>query len=123
MSTKRSTKKRIYKKPLNHYLSHGTKNSQQTTEALEQLTGGPLTLPKVLLSLRLSDKISQSEFARMLGISRQQLCDIEKGRRQVNLDKAAEFAEALGYPKAHFVKLALQSLVEDAGLNLRVDVA
>lgn len=123
MSTNRATKKRIYKKTLNHYLSHGTKSNQETTEALEQLTGGPLTLPKVLLSLRLSDEISQSEFARMLGISRQQLCDIEKGRRQVNLDKAADFAEALGYPKAHFVKLALQSLVEDAGLNLRVDVA
>lgn len=123
MSTKRVTKKRTYNKPLSHYLSKGTKNSQETSEALEQLTGGPLTLPKVLLSLRLSDEISQSEFARMLGISRQQLCDIEKGRRQVNLDKAAEFAEALGYPKAHFVKLALQSLVEDAGLNLRVDVA
>ena len=123
MSTKKTNRKRSYKKTLSHYLSHGTKNNRETNEALEQLTGGPLTLPKVLLSLRLSEEISQSEFARTLGISRQQLCDIEKGRRQVNLDKAAEFAEALGYPKAHFVKLALQSLVEDAGLDLRVDVA
>lgn len=123
MSTKKATNKRLYKKPLSYYLSRGTKNSNETSEALEHLTGGPLTLPKVLLSLRLSDEISQSEFAKMLGISRQQLCDIEKGRRQVNLDKAAEFAVALGYPKAHFVKLALQSLVEDAGLDLRVDVA
>lgn len=41
----------------------------------------------------------------------------------MNLDKAAEFAEALGYPKAHFVKLALQSLAEEAGLDLPVDVA
>jgi len=35
----------------------------------------------------------------------------------------AEFAAALGYPEAHFVKLALQSSVDNAGLDLRVEAA
>ncbi len=123
MSTRTSKKKRSDRRPLNYYLSHGTKSNHETTEALEQITGGPLTLPRLLLSLRQTEEVSQSEFAKMLGISRQQLCDIEKNRRQVSIEKAAEFADALGYPKAYFVKLALQSLIEDAGLDLQVDVA
>ena len=122
MSTNRSAGAKK-KKNLTYFLRHGTKTNAETTAALEKLTGGPLTLANVIMSLRLCDEMSQVDFAKLLGISRQQLCDIEKGRRQINVEKAAEFADNLGYPRAYFVKLALQSLIEDAGLDLRVEVA
>lgn len=118
-----SKPKQRYKKPLSHYMKHGTNSNEETEEAFQQLTGGPLTLGRVLYSTRMCDEISQQEFAGKLGISKQALCDIEKGRRPVSIEKAAHFAEVLGQPESHFVKLALQSLVDDAGLDLTVDVA
>jgi transcriptional regulator with XRE-family HTH domain len=90
---------------------------------MEQISGGPLTLARVLTSIRECEEISQSEFARKLKISRQLLNDIEHGRRHVNLEKAARFARALGHPESYFIKLALQALVDEAGLDLKVDVA
>jgi transcriptional regulator with XRE-family HTH domain len=71
----------------------------------------------------LSENITQAEFARTLGIPRQHLNDIEHGRRNVSLLKAAAIASALGYPESLFVRLTLQSLVDEAGLDMRVEVA
>ena len=124
MTTKRlNVTKNRYKKPLSHYLKQGTRTNEETDEALEQLTGGPLTFDRLLRAIRMCDEISQQDFAEKLGISKQALCDIEKGRRAVNVEKAAHFAKTLGYPESRFVKLALQALVKEAGLDLRVEVA
>lgn len=60
--------------------------------------------------------------AERLEISRSHLCDIEKQRKTVSPERAARFASILGYGEAQFVRLALQGLVEDAGLRLRVHV-
>lgn len=54
---------------------------------------------------------------------RAHLCDIEKGRKFVSPGRAAEFARTLGYSERHFVRLALQKLVDEAGLDLEVRVA
>ena len=89
---------------------------------LEGVSGGPLTLGDLLLSIRLGEELSQVDFARQLGISRSHLCDIEKGRKTVSLRRAAQFARALGYSEAQLARLALQELVEDAGLKLTVQV-
>lgn len=89
---------------------------------LEGLSGGPLTLGDLMLSIRLGEEMSQAELARQLGISRSHLCDIEKGRKAVGPRRAARFASALGYSEAQFVRLALQGLVEDAGLDFRVQL-
>ena len=58
----------------------------------------------------------------MLGISKSHLCDIEKGRKIASLGRAVRFAEALGYLPASFAQLALQDLVNRAGLELTVQV-
>jgi transcriptional regulator with XRE-family HTH domain len=91
--------------------------------ALQRLTGGPLNIGRALSALRLSDEVSQAEFARRLKIPRQHLNDIEKGRRSVSLEKAVSFAKALGQPEVVFIQLALQSMVDDAGLRVRVHIA
>jgi len=88
---------------------------------LDSLTGGmPLDLAGLLKAIRVGEGMSHAQFGSKLGISRSHLCDIEKGRKTVSLGRAIEFAEVLGYSKDQFVRLALQSLVDDLGLRYRV---
>ena len=65
---------------------------------------------------------TQEEFASKLGISRSHLCDIEKGRKAVSLDRAIRFAEILGYSKDQFARLSLQTQVNKAGLPYKVTI-
>ncbi len=99
-----------------------SKRDAKETAALEALMGGPLTLGMALESLRRGEEMSQSEFAHKLGLTTQKLCDIEKGRRHVSPERAAQFARKLGHPIEVFVRLALQDQVNDGGLKLKVSV-
>lgn len=92
------------------------------TRFLEEITGGPLTFGNMMEAIRLGEGLSQAEFARQLGISRSHLCDIEKGRKAVSLTRAVQLAKTLGYSEKQFVRLALQELVDGAGLKLIVKV-
>ncbi len=89
---------------------------------LEDLAGGPLTFGNMLESIRLCDEFSQLEFAKRLRISPSHLCDIEKGRKVVSPERAAKFAKTLGYSESQFVRLALQHMLDQAGIKLRVEV-
>ena len=64
--------------------------------------------------------MSQAEFARLLGISKSHLSHIECGRKAVSPDRAARFARALHLSEAQFVRLALQDIVDRAGLPFKV---
>lgn len=90
--------------------------------ALERAAGGPLTLGRLLEAIRLGEDETLDGFAKKLGVSRTNLCDIEKGRRSVSLERAAQWAKDLGYDPSWFVQLALQDQVNAAGLRLRVGV-
>jgi transcriptional regulator with XRE-family HTH domain len=90
---------------------------------LENVAGRPLTLGGLLESIRLSEEMSQTVFAKRLGISASHLCDIEKGRKVVSPERAARFAKILGRSQQQFVRLALQEMVNEAGLKMKVDVA
>jgi len=98
------------------------KRNAKEVAALEALMGGPLTLGMALEALRRGENMSQTEFARKLGLSSQKLCDIEKGRRSVSPERAAQFARKLGHPVEVFVRLALQDQVNHGGLKLKVSV-
>jgi len=50
------------------------------------------------------------------------LCGLEKGRKSVSLTRAVQLAKTLGYSEKQFVRLALQELVDEAGLKLVVKV-
>jgi len=89
---------------------------------LDSLAGEPLTLGSLLSTIRECDEISQAVMAKRLGISKSHLCDIEKGRKSVSLERAARFARELGYGEEQFIRLALQQLVELAGLKFRVEL-
>lgn len=94
----------------------------KATRFLEDLTGGPLTLPEFLSAIRMGESMSYQAFADKLRISRSHLCDIEKGRKNVSLERAIEFADLLGYSKDQFARLALQSQIKEAGLPFRVRI-
>lgn len=99
-----------------------TKKSE-TMKFLEKITGGPLTLGRLLEAIRLGEELSQAEFAKKLKISRSHLNDIEKGNKAVSPERAARFAKSLGHSVERFVELSLQSMVDQAGLKLKVNVA
>jgi transcriptional regulator with XRE-family HTH domain len=93
-----------------------------TRKFLEKLTGGPVSLGQLIESIRLGEEVSQAQFAKLLKISRSHLNDIEKVNKAVSPERAARFASALGQSEERFVELALQSLVDEAGLKLKVAV-
>ena len=98
-----------------------TKKSE-TQKFLEKITGGPITLGKLIEAIRLGEELSQAEFAKKLKISRSHLNDIEKGNKSVSPERAARFAKALKQSEERFVELSLQSLLDDAKLKLKVYV-
>ena len=87
---------------------------------LEQLGGGPLTLGRLLFSIRMGDGISQVDFSKLLGISKAHLCDIEKDRRLVSPARAWAWGKKLGYSPVQFAELAIQAGLYKDGLKYRV---
>jgi transcriptional regulator with XRE-family HTH domain len=96
--------------------------SSASDDLEERILGGPLTFGGAVEGLRVGLELSQAAFARKLGVSRQYLCDVEKGRRPVSPQQAARFAKAFGHPPLVLVRLALQDAVRASGLKLKVSV-
>ena len=101
-----------------------TKKSKGSSDSSleERILGGPLTFGAAVEALRVGEEISQAAFAKKIRISRQYLCDVEKGRRPVSPKQAAKFAAAFGHPPNVLVQLALQDAVRASGLKLKVIV-
>ena len=99
-----------------------TKKKSNAMKFLEKTAGRSLTFGGLLESIRLSEEISQINFAKKLKISASHLCDIEKGRKSVSAARAAYFAEVLERSESQFVRLALQDEVLKCGLKLIIDV-
>ena len=89
---------------------------------LEEVAGRPLSLGALLESFRLGEEISQTLFAKKLGISPSHLCDIEKGRKVVSPARAAMFAKKLSRSESQFVRLALQDEIVRSGLSFKVSL-
>lgn len=99
-----------------------SKMTAKTLKEIEKITGTKLTLGKLLWAIRQADEISQVDFANTLGITKQHLCDIERGRKSVSPKLAAEYGKTLGYSQEQFIRLALQDLLDREGLNVQVEV-
>ena len=97
-------------------------NASLASKLESDILGEPLSFGAAVESLRIGLETSQSAFAKKLGVSRQYLCDVEKGRKLVSPEQAARFAKVFGHPMTVFVRLALQDTVRASGLKLRVIV-
>jgi transcriptional regulator with XRE-family HTH domain len=89
---------------------------------LKSLGLGRTTFGSVLRNIRFRDDLTQVEMANILGISKAKLCDLEKGRRQVSLLKAIEFAKALKDSPDYFVKVIIDDQLHEAGLKFEVEL-
>ena len=98
-----------------------TKHVYGTSELAKDF--GDLTFGNALSSYRHGEQQSQREFAQILGISAQSLCDIEKERKIPSPARAARIAQKLGEPIAFWVQLALQDMLKLEELDLSVSVA
>lgn len=78
------------------------------------------SLGNFLKSHRLGEKLSQVDFAKHLGISKQRLCDLEHDRGNVSIQLCKELAEKLELPPEWLVKLSLEHQLKKEGLNLKV---
>ena len=102
---------------------HGARRRRSDAVAfLETLSGGPLTLAKLLRSIREGEGVTQSVFADRLGVSKQHLSHVENARKVVSPERAARWAVVLGYAESQFVRLALQDELRRAGLRYTVTV-
>lgn len=98
-----------------------TKMTEETLKEIEKIVG-KLTLGKLLWAIRQADDISQIDFANKLKITKQHLCNIEHERKKVSPKLAAKYAVLLGYPSEQFIKLSLQNLIDEEGLNFYIEV-
>ena len=80
----------------------------------------PSSLGEFLRVHRMGEELSQVDFAKFLGISKQRLCDIEHDRFAVSIKLAKEFARKLDLPAEWLVKLALQDQLKKEKLSLKV---
>jgi len=103
-------------------IKKSTRRSDKSLALLENLTGKKMTLGNLLWSIRECEEMTQAEFAKLLHISRQYLCDMEHGRRIVSTKAAAAFANKLGYSPLQFVRLAIQDDLNKNGLHFDVEI-
>ena len=89
-------------------------------KSLERLMGGPLTFGAMVRSIRETDELTQEDVATKVGVSKQHVSDVEHGRRRVSIERAARWAEALGYPPAYFVRMVAQEEIDAVGVKLKV---
>ena len=83
---------------------------------------GPLYFSDLLKAHREGEEMTQEQLAAKLKISRQKVCDYEKGRRLPSMETAVKWAKKLGEPHEIWVRAYLQQQVDEAKLKLRVDV-
>ncbi len=99
-----------------------TPMSDKTIATLEKISKKKLTLGNLLWAIREGEEMTQKDFAALLEVSPQYLCDVERGRKIVSAKAAAFFAEKLGRPPLKFVRLALQDELNKFGLRFEVDI-
>jgi transcriptional regulator with XRE-family HTH domain len=83
---------------------------------------GQMTVGMFLSSFRESEGLSQSEYAKKLGLSRANLCDLEKGRKLISPERAVKLAKKIGVPERVLIQLAIQDLLSAARLKYTVEL-
>lgn len=98
-----------------------TKKNKLATEVFKQILGH-VSFGEMMNSIRLSEGLSQKTFAKRLEISTSELCDIEKGRKFVSIQRAALFAKRLKDSPEVFIQYVIQDEILRAGLNCGVTI-
>jgi transcriptional regulator with XRE-family HTH domain len=81
---------------------------------------GALTFGGLLKAWREGEDMTQTAFAKKVGLSVQNLNDLEKGRRIPTPKRAARIAKKLGLPEAGMIQLALRDSLTKEGFHYEV---
>ena len=84
---------------------------------------GPLTFGDLLLMAREDLELSQVAMSEKLGITKQKLCDFEKGRRLPSPKMAVSWAKKLKHPQEVWIQVVLQDQLRRDKLSFKVSVA
>lgn len=95
------------------------KKNLSATIKIEKLLGR-LTFGSFLTAWRTTNESTQTDFAKLLGLSVQNLNDLEKGRRIPSPTRAAKIAKKLKLPEVGLIELALRDTLAKEGFNYRV---
>lgn len=93
--------------------------SKSYFEKLEKIYG-PLTFGSLLKAFREAEELTQVDFAAKLGLSKQNLSDLEKGRKTPSPSRAAMIAKKLKLPEAPLIEFALKDALNKDGFNYDV---
>lgn len=93
---------------------------KSASKVLEKLTGEKFNFAIILRGYRCREDLTQQELADKLGVSKAYICDLEKKRRFVSVEKARDFAHKLKERPELWVETALQDMVDRAGIKGRV---
>ena len=99
-----------------------TTKSEKTLQILENIIGYKPTFGTMLCAIREAEDMTQADFANLLKITPQKLCDIEKGRRFVSPKTAVEFAKILQDSPDYFVVRCLQDDLERNKIDVTLDI-
>jgi transcriptional regulator with XRE-family HTH domain len=83
---------------------------------------GRLTFGRFLISWRESEEMTQVQFAKKIGISSANLCDLEQGRRIPSPDRARRIARKLGLPEKGIIALAMEDILFREGMKYSVEL-
>lgn len=81
-----------------------------------------MTVGLFLLAFRESEGLSQVAFAKKLRLSRANVCDLEKGRKNISPARAVQIAKSLGVPEKVLIQLSIQDALRSAHLNYTVEL-
>ncbi len=99
----------------------GTKKPYTSEDFFKEF--GPLTIADMLRSFRECEEMTQKAFAKKLGISPANLCDLEKGRKLPSPRRAVQIARKLGLPDLLVVAIALEDQLRSYHLPFKVTLA
>ena len=83
-------------------------------------TYGPLSFGSFLKSFREAEGLTQVEFSKKLDLSKQNISDLENGRRVPSPSRAAKIAKKLKLPEAPLIELAIRDSLLKEGFKYDV---
>ena len=83
---------------------------------------GPISFGKLLASYRLGENMTQVEMAELLEISKQSLCDLEKGRTIPTIARTKHIAKKLKVLPESFIRVVMEDLLRKENLNFEVEL-
>ena len=101
-------------------ITKATNSKKNDAQKILEDLDGPLTFARLIKSIRLGREETQEAFGKKIGICKQNVCDLEKGRWLPSTKSAISFARKLGYSPEVFVKMILQEEINSEHLRLEV---